>query len=129
MSDDTLDLLPGVLREIADLIGLPATLILVEAYGGVRLYVPYKVPADHPLALLIGLSAAEKLAEVFGGSEHFDIPRAVAIARQARNRKLREDRTTGMSHRNLAQQYGMTERQVRNILGEEVDDRQIEMFI
>jgi uncharacterized protein (DUF433 family) len=125
---DTLDLLPGILREFADLIGLPATLRLVESYGGVRLYVPQRLAEDHPLALLIGASAARQLADVYGGEEHFDIPRAVAIARQVRNRRLREERDRGMSHRDLALKYGLTERQVRNILGEAVDDRQAELF-
>ncbi|SDH26540.1 hypothetical protein [Nitrosomonas sp. Nm132] len=33
-------LLPCILQEIAELIGLPATLKLAQHYGGVRLYVP-----------------------------------------------------------------------------------------
>ena len=78
--------LPGVLREFERIVGLPATLRIVSIYGGVRLYVPRQMHAGHPLAVLIGVDAAQRLAEVYGGEEHFDIPRAVAIARASRNR-------------------------------------------
>ena len=40
--------LPGTLRDIAALIGLPSTLKLVETYGGVRLYVPKALDAEQP---------------------------------------------------------------------------------
>lgn len=123
LTEDCTSLLPGVLREIEPLIGMAATLRLVEAYGGVRLYVPRQMHARHPLARLLGLDAAQRLAEMFGGEEHFDIPRAVAIARQVRNRQLRSERNE-KSQRELALQYGLTERQVRNILGDQDDAQQ-----
>lgn len=121
--------LPGILQELADLIGLPGTLKLVEAYGGVRLYVPKKIDAAHELARLIGLDHATTLAETYGGEDHFDIPRAVAATRAARDSRIRADRAAGMTHRELALRYGLTERQIRNILGDEgEDDRQVGLF-
>lgn len=121
--------LPGVLQEIAELIGLPGTLKLVEVYGGVRLYVPKRMEQDHPLASLIGFDNAATLAATYGGELHFDIPRAVAATRAARDRRIRDDRATGRTHRELALRYGLTERQIRNILGDEgEDDRQVGLF-
>lgn len=121
--------LPGVLQEIAELIGLPGTLKLVETYGGVRLYVPKKIDAAHDLSRLIGLEQATALAEIYGGEDHFDIPRAVAATRAVRDARIRADRADGMTHRELALRNGLTERQIRNILGDEPeDDRQVGLF-
>lgn len=121
--------LPGVLQDIAELIGLPGTLKLVEAYGGVRLYVPKKLDAEHDLARLLGLDHATTLAETYGGEDHFDIPRAVAATRAARDTCIRADRAAGMTHRELALANKLTERQIRTILGDEPeDDRQIGLF-
>ena len=123
-------LLPGVLREIEALIGLAGTLRLAETYGGVRLYVPMQMHDGHALAQLLGLDAAQRLAEVFGGIEHFDIPKAAAVTRAVRNRQMAAERAqAGLSIRQLALKYQLTERQVRNILGEaEEDDGQAGLF-
>lgn len=121
--------LPGVLQEIAELIGLPGTLKLVETYGGVRLYVPKKIDAAHDLARLIGLDHATLLADTYGGEDHFDIPRAVAATRAVRDVHIRAARADGMTHRELALANKLTERQIRTILGDEgEDDRQIGLF-
>lgn len=121
--------LQGVLQEIAYLIGLAATLKLVEAYGGVRLYVPKRFDPDHPLVKLIGHANAAKLVECYGGDEHFDIPRAAAATRAARNALIREERLRGATRREIALRYGLTERQICNIIGDEPeDDRQGGLF-
>jgi Mor family transcriptional regulator len=123
--------LPGVLKDIAALIGLPGTLRLVEAYGGVRLYVPKRIDAEHALAQLLGVESATQLAEVYGGELHFDIPRAVVATRAARDKSIRAERAAGSSHRALALQYRLSERQIRNVLGdtpETADDRQVGLF-
>jgi hypothetical protein len=112
--------LPGTLREMAALIGLVPTLVLVRHYGGTRVYVPREIGPEHPLARLIGFEAAHRLAQHYGGlMQHFDVPRALDAMIQVRNREIRRKASMGMSHRLLALEYRMTERHVRNILGEE----------
>lgn len=118
-ADIDASLLPGVLREMVSCIGLQATLRIVEHYGGVRLYVPVEIEADHPIAQMIGLDAARKLAAEYGGQDHFDIPRAAAALRAVRARQIRADRATGMTHRALARKYHLTERWIRHVLGDE----------
>ncbi len=131
MHDHNVDesLLPGILQEIAALIGLPATLKLAQKYGGVRLYVPQLLPEDHVLVDLVGLEAARKLAEHYGGLVHFDIPKADAIRIALRNSKIRAEWPT-LSQRELALKYCLTERQVRKILAMKQQDIpiQIELF-
>lgn len=126
-----LEHLPERGRAIAELIGMPATLKLVERYGGVRIYVPQTVPPAHPLVDLLGRDAAERLACAFGGDEHFDVPRCVLAARRVRDTVLVADFLSGLSHRQLALKYQLTERGVRKIIaraGVTADDRQPELF-
>ena len=113
-----IDSLPKRLREAAELIGVPAALLLAREYGGRRLYVP--LPAncheEHPLARLLGLDALRKLAEEWGGQEHFTIPCATNVQRVLRNAQVRAARAAGTCVSQIAQQFGMTERHVARII-------------
>lgn len=123
--DIDIALLPGVVREIADLVGVPAAIKIVGKYGGVRLSVPLDVGPEHPLAELIGLAAAEQLARTYGGMEHFDIPRCARALRHVRVQAIRADRERGHTHRTLALRYCLTERAIRKILNEQDHDTPI----
>ena len=123
--------LPQQLRQIAALVGLQATLILVHNYGGVRLYVPVNMTPDHIIARLIGFDLALKLAAEFGGMDHFDIPRAAGALRLVRNREIAEKFIKGKTLRQLALEYLMTERAIQKILaycGTTQEDRQAALF-
>lgn len=122
------DLLPGILQDLAGLIGLPLTMRLVEQHGGVRLYIPKGDMADeHELVALIGRAAAEKLRAMYGGEPHFDIPLALASVRAVRNAEIRAKRQHA-SERTLAREYHTTERNIRLICGRVEDDRQAGLF-
>lgn len=126
-----IDDLPGVLRDMVEIIGLPATLTIVKHYGGVRLYVPGNMVPHHILARLIGFEAACKLSSEFGGMDHFDIPRAVSAVRAVRNAELAEKFRKGKTLRQLAIEYAMTERGITKALatqGTSQDDRQSPLF-
>jgi hypothetical protein len=126
-----LDDLPGLLREMAGLIGLSATLVIVQHYGGVRLYVPITMTPEHILSRLIGFETALKLSSEYGGLTHFDIPRAVAALRSARNAEISDKFIKGKSVRELALYYMMTERGITKILANQgigMDDRQADLF-
>ncbi|WP_293766365.1 Mor transcription activator family protein [uncultured Aquitalea sp.] len=120
--------LPTVLQEIANLIGLPATLVLVRTYGGRRMYVPKRFDPDHPIVKLLGHEAAAKLIEVYGGLEHFDLPKGEVAIKAARDRQIRLERAGGSTYATLALRFALTERQIRNICGPELDDRQADLF-
>lgn len=128
-SSDDLALLPQSLQAMAQIIGLQGVLALVRAYGGVRLYVPTRLPDDHVLIDLLGRPAAEMLAAEYGGQPHFDIPRAEGLVRALRNRRIQADRAAGLSVRDLALKHQLTERQVAKILGPgAADDGQVDLF-
>lgn len=127
-ADIDVDDLPGILRDLVDLIGLTVTLRLVEHYGGVRLYVPVKYDPEHMLVKLLGAPAAQKLIEHYGGEEHFDVPKAERAIRAVRDRKIRAD-YTHKSRRQLAREHRLTERQIGNIVsGVEIEDCQENLF-
>jgi Mor family transcriptional regulator len=112
--------LPPALREVAALIGLEATLLLVETWGGVRLYLPFprNLDVDHPLVRVLGWSAAERLCQGFG-SGVYTVPRGLEALRAARDRAIRAERDQGRSARALALKYGLSERRLWEILAAE----------
>lgn len=110
------DLLPATLQDFVRLIGLAATMILVEHFGGTRLYIPVKPSPDHHLAKLIGMDNLVKLSRVYGAQDHFDIPKAERALRHLRDQKIRAD-IGPKSARVLALEHGLTERQIWSIVG------------
>lgn len=126
----TLADLPESLHQVVELIGLAATLRLVEHYGGlIKLYVPLEIDPDHHLARNLGVASARKLAVYYGGDELRNIPRCVNGLRRIRDSDIRSRRHEGAAR--LALEFGLTERQVWTILSEaddDVHDRQSALF-
>lgn len=122
------DLLPYILQDLADQIGLPLTMRLVARYGGTRLYIPKgAVSDDHELVKILGREATAKLQAYYGGEPHFDIPLAMKSVRAVRNAEIKRKRPyTSVS--NLARENHTTERNIRLICGEVEDDRQSGLF-
>lgn len=106
----SLDLLPPSLQEVAEVIGIVATLKLVEWRGGVRVWVPGEVKAFDPLANAIGVVAAEKLCARFG-LEFLWIPKCTKAVRAARDSEIRRRYKTTTAAQ-LALEYGLTDRQI-----------------
>lgn len=69
------------------------------------------------LIRLVGLPAAKKLVEVFGG-DVFYFPKVESVIRTARNRRIYKE-FTGYNHRELASKYNLTTRYVRDIVQEQ----------
>jgi hypothetical protein len=108
-------LLEPVLQKIEAQIGMDKTLLLVDAYGGTRLYVPkLRLADDHPLVVLLGTDAAAKLQKLFGGDVHFDLTRAKSVRRLRQNTEIRRLRNE-LSVRDLALKFNLNERTIRKI--------------
>lgn len=114
----SIELLPPLLQEFERLIGLEPTMALVRHSGGLRIYIPTpeRVTADHIFAHVIGLENLLKLAEVYGGESHFQLPKAERALIQVRNARIAQAYTTHKTARELAVEYHLTERQVERIL-------------
>lgn len=128
----TLEDLPESLRDVVELIGLAATLNLVEHFGGlIALYIPRDIEADHQIAQAIGITAARKLATHYGTDCLRNIPRCVDGLRRIRDVDIVARREAGESPARLALAFGLTERQIWSILAEARDgndDKQAALF-
>jgi Mor family transcriptional regulator len=129
------DLLPPLLQDFERIIGLAATLDLVRAYGGLRIYIPTpaRVRPDHPIAKIIGVDALMALAEVYGAEDHFPLPKAERAILAVRNARIARAYETHKTVRELAAVHHLTERQVERILAAAgvkapVDRRQGSLF-
>lgn len=129
------DLLPPLLQDFERIIGLAATLDLVRAYGGLRIYIPTpaRVRPDHPIAKIIGVESLMALAEVYGAEDHFPLPKAERAILAVRNARIARAYETHKTARELAAVHHLTERQVERILAAAgvkapVDRRQGSLF-
>lgn len=106
--------LPASVRDLVEVIGLDAALAIVEARGGVRLYVPEAATVDHWLAGLIGLEALAALTEVYA-REEIDVPRCAGALRALREREIVAEAEAGASNAELARRHHYTERGIRKL--------------
>jgi hypothetical protein len=114
---------PASLVEIAELIDIPATLRLVDAYGGMTLYVPEKLDPAHRLVQSIGMAAAELLIGRYG-LEKIEVP----TLHMARTRKALIASAEGPTHK-VARALGCTTRWVRMVRSAALPDpRQPDLF-
>lgn len=120
-------LLPEMAKLIADLIGLPKAVMLIEAWGGTTFPVSKNKRRDgqvryEALAEVVGIDAADILTKHFGG-EVLAIPLCKVAIREVRDRMMRAEfdvitREHPAVHavNQLARKYLMTERNVWVIL-------------
>ncbi|QCN98899.1 hypothetical protein D3093_26800 (plasmid) [Azospirillum argentinense] len=83
-------ILPGILREIAEIAGFQAAVDLCVAARGRRFYIPARsrLTKNHPLVLAVGWRAARLIADAYG-HETLPIPTARPVLRAYRARVLR----------------------------------------
>lgn len=112
---------PAELAWLTDLIGAEAALVLIEAHGGTRLYIPQEPNQGMAIAREIGLPAARALAARYG-RDWIAVP-------LARNWRARLYRQRGDSYREIARRLGLTESAVSRILtAAQMTQRQADLF-
>ena len=117
-TDLATDLLPPVLQDFVRLIGLQPTMALVERFGGLRIFVPTpeRCTDDHQFAQIIGTANLVKLADAYGGLEHFQLPKAEKALLAVRNARIAADYSSTKTARQLAAEHRLTEGQIVRIL-------------
>lgn len=126
---DIADLQPR-LAELADVVGLRATLKLVEKRGGGRVWIPHEPAEHHDLTRVVGGIAARKMRDYYGGGDWFLVDKAAAAVRAARDRAIVAEHNAGVSVERLAPKYDLTMRHVWRILSQAgiIDDNQSDLF-
>lgn len=108
--DVDVDLLEPLLRQLVDLIGLPATMAIVESHGGTLLSIPRQADQNPTLLALVGPEKAAILGRELGSSRPF-IPKAGPALLAVRNRQILKALRT-RSVRQVARDFKLGERQV-----------------
>lgn len=104
-------ILPGIIQDIAALIGLAGALDLVDHHKGTLMWIPVEFKPDHVLVKIVGPEAALKLINEYGG-ERLEIPKCENAIRAVRDGEIK---SSDKSQANLAREYNLTVRQIRNI--------------
>lgn len=107
--------LPGILANIADVIGEDGALALAAASGGTRIHIPARVRSDHWLARTVGIGAARKLSRYFavGGGRNAQGRGASVEIPMAKHRRIADVASTeGLSARQAALRVGVTARTI-----------------
>lgn len=108
--------LPGVLREIADVVGVEAAVRIAELCGGARLFIPTQVKPDWWLARAIGEDKAKAIARHFTSGDHsqnIEIPLGETGAAATRRRALCAMIAEGVPNEEIARRLRITTRSVR----------------
>lgn len=122
--------LPASVRDLVDVVGMPAALAIVEARGGIRLCVPKRVTPDHWLVDLIGVDALQALISVYSGEE-IEVPRCYAALRAIRDQQIVAEAEAGASNAELARKHNYTERGIRKLrrrVEKEIESPQNDLF-
>lgn len=110
------ELLEPLLREFVAHIGLAKTMLVVDRWGGLPIYVAAVPDPTGELACLVGLEAAIVLGREYPGNR-LRIPKAGAALRAIRDRRICDDHAR-LSIRQLVQAYGLSERRICEILAD-----------
>jgi hypothetical protein len=118
-----------IFDDLLEMLGEAGVLRLVEAYAGLRQFIP-KDPENSDVTARLGIEITTLLAKAYGGNT---IP--VPLARTFRARIYRD---SGMSNREIAARLGLTENGVQKIfirekkagrpLKSKRDHRQLDLF-
>jgi len=113
------------MRRLANIIGLPKTLLFLQKRGGTVFRFPL-LARDSLLAELIGYEYAALLVDSLGG-EVWELPKADKILIKIRNQVILEARENH-SNAELALMFDLTRRQIINIANEGADDTNQDLF-
>lgn len=109
-------LLPPVTRRIVGAIGVAATMKLLKARGGIRLWLPKNSENSEILTELLGPQLAAQLVEAFPDERVIKMPKADKLLAQIRDDAIRAQYAKGDSQAVLAIRYDLTDRQIENIV-------------
>ncbi len=130
----SLELLPQLIVEIAELIGIEKTLQLVQAFGGTNLLMPKgveKSSSKQALIHAVGEETAQALMEIYGGDRLYIARCEVALRDWRDNQLMNEigqlvmnDMSQTKAIRHVAVKYGISERWVYELLKTDMEKRQ-----
>ncbi|WP_269586184.1 hypothetical protein [Roseibium sp. Sym1] len=133
------DELPGLLGDLARIVGLSAALAIAERVGGTRVSIPARAHDQHWLVETVGRDAADRICDHFrilrpdgqeSGACHVIIPRGPTGCLAKARRRLARELDAGTSAREAARRAGVSERAAFRMRARHrsADDSQGELF-
>ena len=110
------------LSSLIKLAGEGAVARLSMDFGGKRLYIPHNPSENSPLSVSVGMVAARKIAEVYGGMD-FTVP--INIGKDAEIRILTAQ---GQSASQIARKVRCSLSHVYRVRSKEIEDKQLKLF-
>jgi hypothetical protein len=104
-----------MIEELIALIGEDAFSKLSCVFGGGKLYIGATENMVQKLAIVVGGDAAQKMIQAYSGG-WIDIPKHTAAKIALRDKRITQDYDTGVTLRQLAQKYELSERQICYVL-------------
>ena len=104
-------------QELLNLIGEDAFTRLCTVFSGVRLHISNSEKCRQRLRIIVGEEKAEKIIFHYQGTA-LTLPMLSSLEIKRRNLEIIEDYKSGMSQRDIALKYDMTDRQVRRIVSD-----------
>lgn len=100
------------LFDMIELLGKDVVGKIVAEWGGVRLYIPHRYRADHPLVQKLGEQASRTLMQYYCG-ETLSIPRKLFAS--TKKAQIIEALLAGKPHRVVAREVEVSQRYVEKI--------------
>jgi len=107
----------SVLQDLLSALGEDGLMRLLGQYGGVRLYVPRRITPEHALTRALGWETAQALCQ-FAGSGELRVPTGRHWRARARHAQIHALRAQGMSLRELARRFVLSERHICAVLAQ-----------
>jgi len=104
-------------QELLNLIGDDAFTRLCTVFGGTKLHISNSERSRKRLNIIVGEENAAKLIFHFDGVA-LTLPMLSSLEIRKRHQAIIADAKSGMSHRDIAMKYDLTDRQVRRIINE-----------
>lgn len=110
--------LASSMQPVIDAVGYDAAIAIVSRWGGVT--VTLRAQPHCPIPQVLGVDAARKLESALGPGS-LAVPRCMAWLLARRNEEIATRYAYGETQAELALRFGLTDRQIRRILGSEPD--------
>jgi len=104
-----------MIDELIALIGEEAFIKLACVFGGGKLYIGATENTVKKLTVVIGSEAAHKMIQAYSGG-WISVPKHSTAELALRNKQIIQDCDAGITIRQLAQKYELTDRQICNVL-------------
>lgn len=107
------DDLPRSLADLADSLGLPVALALIDHFGGQDVKFPKNPRPDHPVIKALGESDGRAVCRYMAGGAMY-VPKSTG----GRWRRVQEMAAKGMGQGEVARLLGLSQRHVRRLANE-----------